>query len=244
MNDANISAHHGYINCENELFPTISLLKSFPEIDIVEIDFIYHEGTFVSSHDYDEKNITKGTGLVTWLQRVIRLKKILWIDIKDAEVSSILEWASIFNVKALFNVLDKQRKIFSEEGIRLEDWVIISSQYEHIHRKLIKNTVYTIVYDLPFDDAYFYRKIIPDFLEVILLNCSVRESIENKCTSLPSNSIVALDISFFESMEQLTEFIIKIDIQTFIIYSLNQGTTIDVKNKKIIYQYNYVLTDY
>jgi len=242
---AEISAHHGYTNRSNELAPTINLIQSNPDIDIIEIDFIYNDGIFISSHTYDAADIAVGSNLVEWIEKIVPMKKILWLDIKDTELSIFTAFAGKFDVSHFFKILNSQWKKLLDRGIRLQDWLIMSSQYEHIQRKLIKrNPGYTIVHDLPFAPAYVAQRITPTCMDTAL-DYFVKEYIESETNTYGSNQIVCLDISFFESVDHLVEFIKKINVNTFIVYSLSldNETDIQIPGKKIIYQYDYILLD-
>src|SRR5688572_13869861 len=101
----NRSAHHGYINYENQLAPTLELFANHPHIGLVEIDFIHHHGEFISSHDYDEENIALGSTLEQWMEHIIRLNKMLWVDIKDTTLSILSSQFSEFDVKCFYKHL-------------------------------------------------------------------------------------------------------------------------------------------
>jgi hypothetical protein len=236
----NISAHHGYANKQNELKYINQLIEEHPEIEMYEIDFIYEKGQYISSHDYNKDNIAKGSNLIDWLELIVGKNKIIWLDIKDSLLSLISEHASKTNVSELFKLLREQKQKFKG----LEKNVMISSQFEHIRKQILyeNNNEFTIIHDLPYLPAYVAQYVTIPCMDFIL-DYFVQEKIQCETNNIIDDQIIGLDVSFFDTNDNLVEFINKIPATTIIIYSLelNSGINLNLPDKKIIYQYNYYL---
>ena len=230
LQKAKISCHHGPSHSHNELIPTIKLLENQNEIDIIEIDFIYHNNQFISSHDYNKKLIKKGSELRIWIKHIIQLNKILWIDLKDCTSSIFFKQTSQCDVIALFNQLNEIE--LNEK--HLKNHIIIGCQYTHIYNQLIlNNNGYTIIQDLPHDQSYIFDQFIPIKSIVNRITSDIMKTINI------NNDIIAIDKSFFDE-KQLIDFINFIDCDIIIIYNYHYNEVLSLfKNKKIIYQYDY-----
>ncbi len=213
------SAHHGYTNYENNLMMTLDCLHFHPEIDIVEIDFVYHHHDFLSSHDYSEENLKNASSLEEWVDHFIKLKKILWIDLKDVPSSIFFPSLSKLNINQLILKLNRLSLIYP----LLNNYIMISCQFSHIYERLkMFNKHFMIMQDCPMD--YYY--ILNYFTS--LFNVNIIKTIDNP--------IIAIDKNFV----QLDDFIEKSSAKTIIIYNYEIGDSIPISNKKhLIYQYNY-----
>lgn len=236
-----ISAHHGYINRENELGPTLDLLNSHPEIGMVEIDFVYSDGKFISAHDYEPDTIIKGSELSEWLDAIIPLRKIIWMDIKDSNWSILSNTLCVFDVGNFFNLLHIQKEKFTQTHIKLEHFIIISSQYESTRDKLCASNVdnFQLVCDMPLDYAYITKTILPSSLDHIL-DYFIQKCIDTDTKKI--EQIICLDTSFFE-LDDLILLINKLTTNTIILYSLDidQKLNLNISNKQIICQYDYYM---
>lgn len=231
----NKSAHHGCINHQNQLKSTLELLVKYPEIGIVEIDFVYHEFNFISSHDYTDENISLGSTLEEWLQHIIYMKKLLWIDIKDCILSILSDKFIEFDIIAFYKYLSKLEIEFPN----LKDHLLISCQYSNTYEKLVKyNTDYIIVHDMPQDYAYALVKL----RELDFIDSLIHEKIQSALKGI--TGIVSLDKIFFNNVDEITKFINTLETKTIIVYSYDlHDTNIPiVPGKHIIYQYNYLLS--
>ena len=245
LSKAKISAHHGAINRENELAPALMLIQKHPEIDMIEVDFVYHNGKFISSHNYDEDTICKGSELEAWLSEFIPLNKIIWIDIKDSTLSIFSENFSKFDIDIFFNLLRLEKKKFAETGILLENFILIGCQYEHLIDKIDSqnNDEFMIAYDIPRTYSYVAKTISPACMDNIV-DQYVQEHSEIVLSEFPENkcNIICLDLSFFPNIDELINMLKKIDnISIVIIYSIELTDNINViiPGKHIIVQYNY-----
>src|SRR6478736_5707913 len=104
FNLLNVSCHHGAANDENNLASCQQILDKYNEIDVIEIDFIYYEGEFVSSHDYDN---VKGDKLEIWIDEIIKRNKVLCIDLKDSQLSFFINVLSKINIQHLYDKLNE-----------------------------------------------------------------------------------------------------------------------------------------
>lgn len=229
-----ISAHHGCINHENQLVPTLELFSKHPEIGLVEIDFIYHNGKFISSHDHEENNIKQGSTLKKWAKHIIRLDKIMWIDIKDTTLSIVSEHFSQFDVKRFYQHLLELEKLFPT----IRKHLLLSCQYTKTYENVVAfNPGFTIIHDMPQDYSYVLDTIMPLALIKKFVHNTTLFQLEGV------NNIICLDKIFFTDSRELSKFIEQLASKTIIVYSyeLSEIDLPVVKDKHIIYQYNYVL---
>lgn len=240
-----ISAHHGFFTKENELAPTIKLLQKHTEIDMVEIDFVYDNGKFISSHDYEDENVIKGSELTIWLNEIIPLNKMIWIDIKDSTWSILSESFSKFDVQVLFDLIRSEKKKFNSMNIALEKYILIGCQYEHLIDKIvtINDGEFLLAYDFPRIHAYVTKTIAPACFDMVIDQYYQEESelILNELIKGKYN-IVCLDVTFFMSINDIVMLLNKINnISIVIIYSLDLTSQeiISIPGKHVITQYNY-----
>lgn len=226
------SAHHGCINYENQLKPTLELFSRHPEIGLVEIDFVYHEGKFISSHDYEKDNIIMGSTLKKWVKHIIRLDKIMWVDIKDTTLSIISYQFSEFDVYEFYRQLEELEIMFPT----IRKHLLLSCQYTNTYEDLVKlNPGFTIINDMPQDQSYVLDKFMP----LSLIKTFVHDTTLSQLKGI--KNIICLDKSFFMNGTELSQFIRQLDSDIVILYSYEIGET-DlpvVEGKHIIYQYNY-----
>ena len=242
--NSHISAHHGAIDRENELVPTLQLLKSNPQIDMIEIDFVYDNGKFISSHDYDNDKIALGSEITEWFDKIIPLKKILWIDIKDSTWSIFSDTFSKFDINAFFELIRSEKQRFRSTGIALETYILIGCQYDHLIEQIAKlnNGEFMIAHDFPRANSYVARVIAPTCMN-IAVDKYAQDNSELVIKDLGTAwNIVCLDMSFFTTDDDLFLLLNKIDTKCIIIlYSLELDAqpNITVSNKHLIVQYNY-----
>ena len=220
---AKVSCHHGMMGFENQLEPA----KQLTDYDMIEIDFIYN-GQYISSHDYDEESINKGSSLEGWIDFIMEKNKILWINLKDDNISIFLPQLSNLNIKELFNILDDCLLKYPS----LNQHIIIGCQYHTIYEQLCHNKNYIVIRDLPRDTFYVMDMLTPHFLseEVKLL---MQDEIVK---DVGDAKIIAIDHRFFTNT--LTEFINHCTAHIIIIYTVDRSFNI-LTNKHIIYQYDY-----
>lgn len=220
---AHKSCHHGKLGYENQL----KYAQLLTDYDIIEIDFVYYNNQYVSSHDYEEENINKGSLLKNWIDFVIENDKVLWIDLKDDNISVFLPQLSKLNVNALIDTLDKLNYK------NLDQFIIISCQYHNIYEQLLNLSSYTIMRDLPKDILYVMDMLIPEFLNYHTKELIITE-IEN---DVGDASIIAIDQQFF-TVDELSIFVNQCLAKIIIIYTF-ESPIILKSDKHIIYQYNY-----
>ena len=233
----NTSAHHGCINHDNELLPALILLDDNPGIGMVEIDFVYHNNTFISSHDYTYENMMKGSSLDEWIDNIIPLGKIIWIDIKDKIVSIPFSELITVDVAKLYEYLDELKIKYPN----LNDHILLSCQYVNVQAELVRlNTGYTIVHDVPWDYAYVLKEIMPLSVIKAYIHDNMIKYLKEK------SGIVCIDQTFFETSTELYDFVMKLKQKTIILYSYEKDddiidTSFKFPDKHIIYQYNFVI---
>lgn len=221
LTHCNKSAHHGYINKPNNLMYTLDLLNRNPDIDMVEIDFVYINNKYISSHSYEEEEVKNGSELEEWVEHIVKLKKVLWIDLKDTESSLFFPSLSKLNINKLILTLNKLTLIYPS----LFNYILISCQYPHIYKKLktFKHH-FTIIQDCPAANYYLLNYFTSFF------NTDIIKEIDN--------NIIAIDKNFIPN---IPEFVNQINSYFIIIYNNDQDDLIYVfNNKHVIYQYNYI----
>lgn len=241
IQNINISAHHGYIDRENRLDECIYLSETNPDIDMFEIDFVTINNVVMSAHDYDDLSILRGSFLSDWLNYFIPKRKIIWIDLKDTLESLITCYQSRFDPKIFFDTLAVEREKFKQKGIELQDFLIVSSQFPHVQQMIQSyQSDYLIINDFPSIATYALRDFVPSFLKDSA-NHLVNKLINTDISNLDQSAIIALDTSFFSTVEILIEFIRKLNQKIIIIYSLKYDDDFDLNigDKKIISQYDY-----
>lgn len=229
---SNKSAHHGFINYENQLSPIIMLFATHTDVGILEIDFYYHNGEFVSSHDGTEENLSKGSSLEQWVDCIITHNKILWIDVKDTTSSIISEEFSVFDVDVFYQCLQR----LENKYMNLKNNILIGCQYTSTYNNLInKNIGYNIIHDMPRDFAYILNKFLP----LVLIKSCIHNRILEDLQGI--TGIVCLDHTFFDDVNELNTFITMLPHQTIIVYSydISEKNLPKVPGKHIIHQFDY-----
>ncbi len=222
---AHVSCHHGATNDENKLSSAMKILDLYKEIDIIEIDFIYVNNQFISSHDYDT---IQGEPLEMWIDEIVKRDKILWIDLKDTSTSFFIKELSKLNIEHLYILLNN----LSLKYKNLHHHLLIGCQYSHAYNLLSQNS-FTIIRDLPRDTMYFLTEISPISIEKIVIK-SILEDIGD-------SNIIAIDRNFLTE-EGLLFILNLIPSEIIIIYNYNKDESIPfVRNKYIIIQYNYYI---
>lgn len=237
-----VSCHHGDSRDQNNLVSARRILHENPEIDIMEIDFVFYNNDLVSSHDYSAHGILHGSSLREWIEMVIlRHKKILWIDMKpDLSIGSFL-WPSVKEeVSCLFTIL----RSFKRD---IDNSLIITSQDPAITEEIAGNTPVDIKWrqtaaDIPNLSSYFWQFILSPGLQG-WNDDSVYKYFANEYDFSPY-SIVAIDKSFFgHNIDRVIRFITESNIgqgTTVILYNFKKGAPV-IRSEycNIVMQYDY-----
>lgn len=225
---AEISCHHGSQKLENNLPTTIDILKKHKEIDIIEIDFVFHDNQYISAHDLD--HLEHGSSLELWIDEIMKRDKILWIDLKDTQLSFFINSYTTIDVERLFEILHELHLKYKS----LAQHILIGCQFIHVYEKLIQQDTFAIIQDLPRDKMYVLDAITPNQYITSLSDVVKTSILEDH-----HHDIIAIDKKFFTS-EILLSLLTDIDAKIIILYNFQQGDEIPyIKNKKIIYQYDY-----
>lgn len=230
-----ISSHHGTIKCVNKLLPTLELLSQHPEIDMVEIDFVYNGKYYISAHDYNTNTIACGSTLHMWVDAMLLHQKILWIDLKDDNTSILVQHASKLNIDVLLSELWKLDSIYNN----FKKHVIISCQYHNIYDQLVNYSPCLVIKDCPMDKMYVLEAVLPK--SIIYSNYIQTYIQECMYVYIKDSEIIAIDVDFFENRHILETFIRRLKVGTSIIlYNYDIGDQIiSVDGYHIIMQYNY-----
>jgi len=234
-----ISAHHGDHNHENSLAHTLELLDKRKEIKYVEIDFVCWNNNYVSSHDYNEEIISKGSSLREWLISLTKRKIVLWMDVKDVDYSIVGDVFSKVDGKLLFQILDEVETALYANGIYLKDWIFISSQYVYAEKRIVNANInkYMIAKDLPTFYAYAFEwKNIPHGIQNLF-----KEEVKRVILEQRYCDVVCLDCSFFDTEQEVENLFVESKVGMVILYSLEGKEIIHLqKTKKVVYQYDFV----
>lgn len=200
-----IAAHHGDYNHQNSLKHAKKVLDHHKEtIDMVEIDFVYHQGNFVSSHDHETETILRGAYLIDWIRLVIfTYKKILWIDMKSnmfSLVSMITDWTKEES-NALFKRLNKyHRETLNKYKMNLKNYIMISSQYEPFKKRftMLNNELdkkWLLTMDFPYSNYYVWEYVLPNDLQ-----SWNNESVQDKIIhfDFSDEGFISIDLKFFD----------------------------------------------
>jgi len=227
---AHTSCHHGSSIKPNQLIPALNILKN--NIDIIEIDFIYYNNQYISAHD--ESEVEHGSELSLWIDEIIKLDNILWIDLKDTQLSFFLNSYSTINVDYLFELLNKLHLKYKN----LHQHILIGCQYSHVYQALMKQSMFTIIRDLPRDSMYFLEALSPcQLFESISVSSIIDDVIMHH--QYQTTSIIAIDRHFFTT-NVLINLLNTISFTIIILYNYNQDDEVlYIRNKHIIHQYNY-----
>lgn len=237
-----ISCHHGDSSNQNNLVAASRILREYPEIDIMEIDFVFYNNDIVSSHDYSAHNILHGSSLSEWIEMVvIKHKKILWIDMKpDLSIGAFL-WPSFKEeVACLFSILRSFKRGIGNS-------LMITSQDPSITEE-INNTPIDMKWptatDIPYLSSYIWQYILSPGLQV-WNDDSIYKYFATEYDFSPY-SIVAIDKSFFaHDIDKVFRFISECNIgegTTVILYNFKRGVPIiHSEYCNIVMQYDYSL---
>ena len=255
------SCHHGHAEHQNNLRHAIDVIRTNPDIQIVEIDFVQVGDDFVSSHDYAPENISNASPLLEWVRKVVvERKKILWVDLKShvdfiAFCCFCCDTRFKLDCKALFKVL---ARICRTLGTRVQDKVWISCQDSDVREALIRcnrplkaENKWTVVTDIPFVYSYAVNAcqyIIPSSMYNWLQDRVFAElcqfDFERARIFVDVPIIVCIDKSFFVNTERLAHFIEDSTIplgSTIVLYTYDvTEPPVQVIGYNIIMQYNYV----
>lgn len=256
------SCHHGHSLQQNNLKHAIDVLRTNPEIAVIEIDFVQIGDNFISSHDYNEENIKNGSTLLEWVQEiVIKQEKILWIDIKShvdfMAYCCCCDMRFKFDCGALFRVL---ARIYKTVKKKVQENVWLSCQDGEIRNALIRynNRIdvrfrWTIATDIPFVYSYavnMCQYVLPStlcnwvqdraFADLLLYDFDATRIYGD----VPV--VVCIDQSFFPLVERLVKFIEDSTIplgSTIVLYTFENRAIqepITINGYDVIMQYDYV----
>lgn len=253
------SCHHGHVEHQNNLRQAIDVIRTNPDIRIVEIDFIQLGDEFISSHDYVAENISNGSPLLEWVRKVvIERKKILWIDLKshvDFMAFCCCDIRFKLDCNALFKTLSGICRILD---MRVQDKVWLSCQDLEVREALVRcnrrlkpENKWTIVTDIPFVYSYAVNAcqyVLPSIFYNWLQDRVFAElcQYDFNRTRIYANVpiIVCIDKSFFATTERLTKFIEDSTIplgSTIVLYTFERTEPpILISGYDIIMQYDYL----
>jgi hypothetical protein len=245
LKNAKISCHHGHIQFENQLQPMINLIKNNNMdskhskksveshiFDIIEIDFVCYQNEYISSHDYILDNINKGSKLEDWVDLIIKYNKMLWIDLKDT-TSSLFINTSQLNIPLLLQKLN----LLKLKYLNLNQHILLGCQYQMGYQQLLSyQHDYTVLTDLPQDYAYVLNYLTPS-----LFKSTINDYIKTWIQNNTYNDILALDVSFFNNLDEVKTFIDSTTSSVVILYNFEKGYKLPLTfyNKQIIIQYNF-----
>ena len=243
MQQLAISCHHGDIHHQNNLARVERLIETYPEIDIYEIDFISLDDKIISSHDYDMNVIKQGSTLDEWVRVVVLAhKKILWLDIKENLALYCACGFEKFDHRALFRALQKVRDAATMD---LTPYIWIGCQDVTLRYKIFKKNAklaqpWQMILDMPTVSSYIAQRVTPTWAR-----CYLREAVcdDFRATTYEKFPIISIDQSFFQSRDEIKEFIRSLGLSSQMVIVLNSFdrsvAPITMKNHYIVMQYDY-----
>jgi hypothetical protein len=243
MQQLKISCHHGDIHHQNNLPRVERLIETYPEIDIYEIDFISLDDKIISSHDYDMNVIKQGSELDEWVRVVVLAhKKILWLDIKENLALYCACGFEKFDHRALFRALQKVRDTATMD---LTPYIWIGCQDVTLRYKIFKKNgklvqPWQMILDMPTVSSYIAQRVTPKWAR-----CYLREAVcdDFRATAYEKFPIISIDQSFFQSRDEIKEFIRSLGLTPQTVIVLNSFdrsvAPITMKNHYIVMQYDY-----
>ncbi len=211
-----ISNHHGDSHRENHLPSARAVIEAHPEIDIVEIDFVSHNGQYVSMHDYSVLGLLEGSLLIDWVELVVvQHARMLWIDVKPKwDIVSILCDTAEAETVSLMRHLDQLRVIYMarQQPRDLRHSVFLASQdatMSHALRRfnslLPQERRWCISEDVPFLGTYILQRVL-SYGWQDTLNRAVQERFAHYDFS--HATVVSIDALFFDyNVTAMCEFI-------------------------------------
>lgn len=241
-----ISAHHGLLSRPNELKAAKRLCQQRKEIDCLEIDFVTFRGEIISSHDYDEQTIARGSPLGEWLEYVATHQLVLWIDVKQNEWFYFNGMYGTFDVHLFFQALREARRfIWKEYQVNITHYVWIGCQNCLLREALqeangkLKNP-WQLVLDLPFVKSYVYKALLPTCMASTLARLAEEEILNSPYKRFP---IISIDRDFFSDEETLIDFLRELRLKRGTRVILNSFPRsvkpIEVNGLDIVMQYDY-----
>jgi len=240
-------AHHGDYCRENNIPAAKIILSKNPEIGIMEIDFIYDGGDFISAHDHNPEKLLQGQTLQEWIKFIcVEKRLILYIDLKvNVDFSYVINCGKVtteLNSGKLYEILNEQRRYYIKKGIDIAKYIWLACQDHTILLELDQlsnDKLWTVIADVPYTTYYILQYITPRCVMHLLEN-RIKSDYRNH---LSQKSIVSIDNSFFTSFDSLLHFIELSGIKqgsTLIIYSFERSQEpLKIKGYRVIMLYNY-----
>jgi hypothetical protein len=204
----------------NNIVDAKEVLDKYQSIDIIEIDVLYDNGRFIASHDYFDD--TRKSLLSDWIDLCMKYDKKIWLDIKDSFSSEIHSIFSLFNIEEfeilLLELYEKYKKI----NKNLKEYLLISTQFKILPKiyRLCKKHNFIFVYDQPQIKNYLFREIVPKSF--------IQKQIWNKIKDY--NGMVAIDIIFFDNIDEVGDFVKRIKSNKIILYNVQNFKEQSLKN--------------
>jgi hypothetical protein len=215
---AKTSCHHGDYLRPNSLEETRAVLQRYPEIAIVEIDFVLlcePEPVLLSSHDYEQQSVERGATLEEWVKLVVlEQKRLLWMDIKTrlGFWSLLSEPEKRLDVALLLALMRKMRRHFLKHcGQDVQQRVLLGCQDEPVYKALLalnnqEKHPWRVLLDLPFATSYIGQMLLPDeWINNWMQETYVQYPYEQD--GAVGQQYVCLDRNFFTNNRQLEDFI-------------------------------------
>jgi hypothetical protein len=239
-----ISNHHGDVENPNNLKAAKRVIEQHgAEIDIYEIDFVSVGNKIISSHDYIDHKIKRGSKLSRWIDLVVvEHRRILWIDVKENLAIFMACAYGKFNADALFSSLDRsRRRIMRDFGFDILHYIWIGCQdldlRSYIHRT---SGEWRVIMDMPSVTNYIWQYATLGLAKGWLCRKVCQEFKES---DYKDYDVVTIDQSFFFTRKDIKKFIMSLDLDPSIPIVINSFDRdvkpIKIRNHHIIMQYNY-----
>ena len=246
------SCHHGDVKRPNELEAALTVARQNPEIEVFEIDFVDAGGPhkrLVSSHDYNERAIARGSDLIQWLEQlVIGMNKILWIDVKQ-NLDLYFAWSyPKFHTRRLFRQLsqfsEKHPEIRQRVWIGCQDCALRASLLAHNEALPLEHR-WKFILDMPTVEGYVWQRLIPKWSCCGEPQRNLRQYVYEQFreTDYQNYDRISLDKDFFQGPDKVKEFVRSLKLRPDVLIILNSFSQrqppIFLEDHTIVMQYDY-----
>lgn len=242
------SAHHGDYKSPNELTPALLIADAHPEVQVFEIDFVDTgdaQKQIISSHDYDERAIARGSPLAQWVDAlVVQRRRILWLDCKQ-NLDLYFAWQyPKFHARRLFRQLEKLR---TDVMPALAQFLWIGSQDCELRSQLLAENEklpldkrWRFILDMPTVMSYGWLRITPHCWQGWVFDDAYQKF---RDTDYQSYDVISLDREFFTGPSQLKRFLRSLHLRPGVLVVLNsfslKQAPLELEEHCIVMQYDY-----
>jgi hypothetical protein len=244
-----LSSHHGDYRRPNVLADALRVTDTYEEIDIYEVDFVSDGARIISSHDYEEEAIARGSPMEEWVREfVVKRRKVLWLDIKE-NLALFFSWGyAKFSPRLLFHKLNTEWKaaVNGAEELDIRSRVWIGCQEPGLRERLRNyNDRYCggrwrMMYDMPDITAYILQRVTPHCMEQWLFDYVEAQA---RSSEYAQFDLLSLDRAFFTGPNAMKRFLLSLELRPGTLVVLNSFSRkqepLTLPGLTIVMQYDY-----